>query len=88
MLDTEAAGKAGKIDAGSVNTQDAIGTVGKRHPVVQNDADDFAETQGDDGQVIPAHAQGRIADDAPGDASRKGRHRQAEPERDMKVDAQ
>jgi len=73
------------VGPGGLDAEHAVGAVGQAHPVVDDDADDFAKAQGDDGQVVAAHPQGGVADDAPGDGREARRDGQAQPERQLEV---
>ena len=60
---------------------DAVGAVGEGVPVDQHEADDLAEGEGDDGEVVAAQPQHREAEDhAPAGGEDAG-ERQADPER-------
>ena len=59
---------------------DAGVAVGQVHPVDEHEADDLAEGQGDDGEIVAAQAQHREAEqDAPEGGEDAG-ERQADPE--------
>ena len=63
------------------NAGDAVGAVGEALPVDQDEADDLAEGQRDDGEIVAAQAQHRKAEHhAPAGGEHAG-ERQADPER-------
>ncbi len=63
------------------NRADAGVAIGERRPVGENNADDLAESEGDDGEIIAAQPEHREAErDAPERGERPG-DRQADPER-------
>ena len=65
---------------GARDAADAVGAVGQGDPVDQNDADNLAEGQGDDGEIVAAQAQdGEAEHDAPQRREDAGQ-RQADPE--------
>ena len=76
-------------DGDRVDQVDALRTVGdidRRVEVVEKDADDLAEAQGDDGEVVAAQAQGRRAQqhaEQPGDQRPE---RQYEPDRQVQAE--
>ena len=58
------AGAAAELQSEQVrlgNAADAVGAIGQGGEIVQQDADDLAETQGDDGEIVTAQAQHRKA---------------------------
>src|SRR5690606_15518885 len=70
------------------NLADAAGAAGERAPVDEHEADDLAESQSDDGQIIAAQTQDRKAED---DAEQRGDDagdRQAYPERHAEIHGQ
>ncbi|MCY1234694.1 hypothetical protein D9M72_472820 [compost metagenome] len=53
----------------------AVRAAGEAEPVVQHQADDLAEAQGHDGQVVSVHAQHREAQQRAGQAGQQGGQR-------------
>jgi hypothetical protein len=62
------------------NAGDAVGATGQADPVQQHDADDLAEGQRDDGQVVAPQPQHRKAEQHAPEGRQDSRQRQAEPE--------
>ena len=58
---------------------DAGGAPGESYPVVGHDADDLAEPQGHDGQVVAAETEGGIAQDRACSGSEKATDQQVDP---------
>ena len=58
--------------AGFGDVVDALRPVGEAVPVVEQDADDFAEAKGDDGEVVAAQAQDGEAEEEAEDAGDEG----------------
>ncbi|MNF81548.1 hypothetical protein D3C84_638250 [compost metagenome] len=67
---------------------DAVGAAGQPGHVVQQDADDLAETQSDDGQVVAAQAQHWEAEDKAEERRHQAGDRQADPEAQAEVERQ
>ena len=62
------------------NAGDAVRAAGDMLPVQQNQANDFAEGEGNDGEIIAAQAQhGKAKQNAP-EGGKDARQRQADPE--------
>ena len=86
----ERAGAAGHAECeaeqgGVGNVVDAVRAAGERHPVGDDQADDLAEGQGDDGEIVAAQAQhGKAEEDAPG-GGQDAAERQAVPEAQAEI---
>ncbi len=75
-------------DADRIDLTYPLRTVGDVHRVVQvvhEDADDFAEAERDDGQVVAAQLEHRHAEDDPRDGRRQERQRYHPPDRDVQA---
>ncbi len=67
---------------------DAVGAAGEFRPVQQHDANDLAEGQSDDGEVVSSQAQHRKAQDDAPEAGQNEGHRQAGPEAEVEIGRQ
>ena len=64
---------------------DAVRAAGEIVPVDQHDADDLAEGERDDGEIVAAQAQHREAEDDPPERREEAGERQAEPEAEPEI---
>ncbi|MNZ60879.1 hypothetical protein D3C78_789550 [compost metagenome] len=80
-------GPAAELQAeeGGCRCRHAVRAAGERQPVVQHQADDLAEAQGHDRQVVAMHPQHREAEYAPRQRRCDGRQWQHAPEAQAKV---
>jgi hypothetical protein len=58
-----------------------VGDVDRRIQIVEEDADDLAETEGDDGQIVAAQLERRRTEQHAEEAGNDGADRQDHPER-------
>src|SRR5207342_1944782 len=72
-------------ERGARNSGDAVRAAGKVLPVEQDQADDLAEAEGDDGEVVAAQPQHRKAEEEAGERGEDAGGRQADPEREAEV---
>src|SRR5213078_5184819 len=82
-------GEGKAADAKSVDQVDALGTVGHVHgriQIVEEDADDLAETERHDREIVAAQLQRRRAEEYAEDARESGAQGQDHPEWQMKVE--
>ena len=70
------------------NAADAVGAAGQALPVDDDEADDLAERQGDDGEIVAAQPQHRKAQQHAPERGEDAGQRQADPERQTKIGRQ
>ena len=67
------------------NAGDAVGTAGETAPIDQHDADDLAESQRHDGEIIAAQPQDRKSQQHPEQSREPAGERQAFPEAETEI---
>ena len=82
-----AEGKAAELDGvNQIHALRAVGDVDRRVQVVQKNTDDLAETERDDGEIIPAQSQRRRAQQHTKHAGDQCAQRQQRPERQVQAE--